>query len=148
LGERIHDSVTISMVFHFIACIPPSIKPKPATPPTIACVVETGNSFHVDSVTKRAAERRAARKPSSMASGLLMTLESIILFFIVSVTCFPTSMAPKKFNMDAMIKAWRKFIALAPTAVDIEFATSFEPILHAIYNPAKIARTINARSMI
>ena len=51
---------------------------------------------------------------------------------IVPATWGPKSTAPAKFRMPAMSTACLKVIAFAPTAVAMELATSFAPMLHAM----------------
>ncbi len=51
---------------------------------------------------------------------------------IVLATVGPSRTAPKKLSTPAMRTACLKVIAFAPTAVAMEFATSFAPMLHAM----------------
>jgi len=51
---------------------------------------------------------------------------------IVLATVGPKRTAPRKLSTPAMRTACLKVIAFAPTAVAMEFATSFAPILHAM----------------
>ena len=70
---------------------------------------------------------------------LAYILGSTIPLRIVDVTSPPAKKAPKNSKIAAIIMACFMVIALLPTEVPIEFATSLAPIPKAIKNPIKPA---------
>ena len=114
---------------------PPAAIPAPKTPPTIACVVETGAPIAVAACSQIAPEIKAAN--INIINVLLSPIASIEIIpeRTVSTTSPPAINAPEISQTAAIIIAPVIVNALEPTAGPILFATSFAPILNAIYPP-------------
>src|SRR5574344_671260 len=106
--------------------------PAPITPPTIACVVETGAPIEVAKFNQTAPAKRPAVIAQINEFLSEIRLISIIPLFIVFTTSPPAIIAPALSNIAAIIMAPVKVNAFAPTAGPTLFATSFAPIFNAI----------------
>ena len=120
---------------------PAATIPKPATAPTMECVVDTGIPAQVAKLSQMAAERRAADMPmtrSAAASPSIMpgkearAAGSTMPLRIVSVTWEPTRTAPANSQIPAAITAFFTERAPEPTASAMELATSLAPMFQAI----------------
>ena len=124
------------MVHQLITSGPPATKPKPRMLPTMEWVEDTGKAVSVAASTQTPAESRAANMPimrilwSGIMAGLMMPL------LMVAVTWEPSTTEPRKLSGAAMSTAWRTLMALEPTAVAMELATSLAPRLKAMRKPA------------
>ena len=116
----------------FTASSPPPAMPAPSTPPTTACVVETGAPSQVDRFTHRAAAIIAQiitrTNPSEVAKPSGATMPPAM----VSTTSPPASTAPRLSNTAAISSAPPMVSTLAPTAGPTLLATSLAPMLSAM----------------
>ncbi len=131
-GERTQLAATWPTFPQETTPTPPAIKPKPIIAPTMEWVVEIGIDFQVAKVTHIEAAMTAANAPNITLVGSPISFGSTMPLLIVPVTCAPKKTAPHIVNIPAMITACRIDIALAPTALAMEFATSFAPMLQAM----------------
>ncbi len=131
-GEMTQLAAMLPSVAQSMAAKPAAAMPAPATPPTTACVVDTGAPIHVARLIHRAEEISAAsisrtNTPwSDTAAGLTMPLE------IVVTTSAPAISAPALSNTAAIASAPPMVSALAPTAGPTLLATSLAPMLSAM----------------
>src|SRR5574344_55166 len=132
IGDIIHEDAISNKLPQFKIEKPALAIPAPITPPTIACVVETGAPIDVAKFNQTA----PARSPAVIAqiNEFLSAIKfgSIIPLLIVFTTSPPAIIAPALSNIPAIIIAPVKVKAFAPTDGPTLFATSFAPIFKAM----------------
>ena len=120
---------------------PATVRPAPRIPPTMECVVDTGELKKVAKFIQRAAANNALniRYLKSVvvtkSPGDIMPLETVL------TTSPPANNAPELSHIAAITTAVPTEITFPPTAGPILLATSFAPILSAIYPPTIAAAT-------
>ena len=103
-------------------------------------VVETGQPLKLATYNQVPPARSADSIPiTKMLVSSTYSCGSTIPFLMVDVTSPPARKAPRNSNIAAIIIACLMVIALLPTDVPIELATSFAPIPNAIKKPIKPA---------
>ena len=102
------------------------------TPPTTACVVDTGAPSQVARLTQRADETRAAIIAHTKTLGSETAAGSTMPLDMVLTTSPPATSAPALSKTAAMASAAVIVSALAPTAGPTLLATSFAPMLSAM----------------
>lgn len=104
----------------------PIIIPPPTIPPTIECVVDTGNPFLVAKNSHKLALNKAdIITATNCIAGILSAGKLIIPLRIVLVTSAPAKIAPLNSKIAAIISACLIVKVFAPTLVPKAFATSF-----------------------
>ena len=127
------------MFGQFTAAKPAAAIPAPITPPTTECVVDTGAPTQVAILTQSADDISAAIIAqikiwlSDTDDGSMIPLE------MVDTTSPPASNAPAVSHTAAIAIAPPMVRAFAPTAGPMLLATSFAPMLTAMYAPIAAA---------
>lgn len=117
----------------------PRVTAAPTMPPTIECVVETGQPILVAMSSQTAAPIRAASMMYTKSIGGSATLSrSTMPLRTVSVTSPPAITAPLTSKTAATSRACFRVSVPAPTEVPNEFATSLPPMLKAMNMPTTI----------
>ena len=140
-GEITQLAAIFPMFGQFTAAKPAAAIPAPMTPPTTECVVETGAPTQVAKFTQSADEISAAIMAQIKISESETDDGSMIPFEIVDTTSPPAKSAPAVSQSAAMTIAPPMVSAFAPTAGPMLLATSFAPMLTAIYAPTTAAAT-------
>ena len=116
-------------------------------PPTIECVVETGQPMRVATSSQSAAPSSAAIMMNMKSRGLpSIAPRSTMPERTVSVTSPPARIAPLTSNTAATMRACFMLSVPAPTDVPNEFATSLPPMLNAMNMPKMIVVIVRARA--
>jgi hypothetical protein len=127
------------MVVQFRLSNPAAITVNPQIAPIIECVVDTGHPNFEAVITHNDEPMREHMNPSMRCCGipsnkLTLTIPSLM----VEVVEPPSSKAPPNSVKIAIAQAAGRVMALEPTDVAKEFATSFAPIPNASKNAKAI----------
>ncbi len=131
-GDSTQLAVIAAIDGQLTADSPAAATPPPATPPTIACVVDTGARMKVDRWIHRAAAISAATISRVSVAASSISPGSTIPAAIVSTTRPPAMSAPATSQTAAMASAPPMRITRAPTAGPTLLATSLAPMLSAM----------------
>ena len=131
-GEMIQLAAIAPMVAQLTSWKPTAAMPAPMTPPTTACVVDTGAPTNVARLTQMAEEISAAIMALMKMPVSVTRLGSIMPLEIVATTSPPAISAPALSNMAAMSRAPNMVRAREPTAGPTLLATSLAPMLSAM----------------
>ena len=115
-GEITQLAAILPMVTQFTADKPTAAMPAPITPPTTACVVDTGAPKKVARLTHSADDSRAAIMSQTKLCVSGTSAGSMIPFEIVFTTSPPASSAPALSNKAAITSAPTSDNARDPTA--------------------------------
>src|SRR5512134_1080029 len=111
---------------HSSAFRPPAAKPAPSNPATSACDSLDGSpKYWAESAHSVAASTAAATVPSVTNPGF--TMPDAIVF----ATAVPTTSAPTRFSVPAMITAGNGRSTRVETTVAIEFGASVQPLANS-----------------
>ncbi len=120
------------IIGHCTISKPEAAIPAPTTPPTMACVVETGAPRYVARWIHSAADSMAAVMTSTNSTTRIDSSGRKIRFDTVSTTSPPARMAPAASQIAAMTSALVMVSARLPTAGPMLLATSLAPTFSAM----------------
>ena len=112
--------------------VPTAASPAPSTPPTMACVVDTGAPKYVARCTHSAEASSADIMIHTNVSAFGTRAGSMMPLEIVSTTSLPAISAPAHSKTAAMMSAPDMVSARAPTAGPTLLATSLAPMVSAM----------------